>query len=110
MPSMRARGGSCIAPRSAATGPIERDAAMSTAPRTEARATAAIAEIVVRTVKIPLVTPYKVSSQVFDYFDPLVVEMRDADGRIGWGEALISSFYTNETPEGGWAFCNEMAE
>jgi L-alanine-DL-glutamate epimerase-like enolase superfamily enzyme len=83
---------------------------MSTAPRTEARATAAIAEIVVRTVKIPLVTPYKVSSQVFDYFDPLVVEMRDADGRIGWGEALISSFYTNETPEGGWAFCNEMAE
>ena len=69
-----------------------------------------IAEIVVRTVKIPLVTPYKVSNQVFDCFDPLVVEMRDADGRAGWGEALISAFYSNETPEGGWAFCNAMAE
>ena len=81
-----------------------------TVPAPETRASATIAEVVVRHVKIPLVTPYKVSSQVFDYFDPLVVELRDVDGRTGWGEALISSFYTNETQEGGWAFCNAMAE
>src|SRR6185295_6761040 len=70
---------------------------------------ATLDEVIVRRISIKLVTPYKVSGQVFDVFDPLVVELRDTDGRTGWGEALISAFYCNETQDGGWAFCNEIA-
>jgi L-alanine-DL-glutamate epimerase-like enolase superfamily enzyme len=69
-----------------------------------------IAEIVLRRLRLKLSTPYKVAGRVFDDFDPIVVEMRDSDGRTGFGETVISEGYTNETPEGGWRFCHEMAE
>lgn len=59
--------------------------------------------------EFPLHTPYKVSAKVYTAFPPIIVEMRDADGRTGWGEAVISTGYSHETPEGGWDFCREMA-
>jgi len=37
-------------------------------------------------------------------------EVRDADGRIGWGEAHISPGSSTETREGGWAFTCGLAE
>jgi L-alanine-DL-glutamate epimerase-like enolase superfamily enzyme len=69
-----------------------------------------IAQIVIRQLKIPLTTPYEVSRSVFHDFRPIVVEMHDRDGRVGWGEVVISEGYTNESPEGGWRFCTAMAE
>jgi len=69
-----------------------------------------IEQIVVRRLKMPLTTPYKVSRRVFNEFDPIVVEVRDRDGRVGWGETVISKGYTNESQEGGWRFCTGMAE
>lgn len=69
-----------------------------------------IERIVIRRLKMPLTTPYKVSRRVFHDFDPIVVEMRDRDGRVGWGEVVISEGYTNESPEGGWRFATGMAE
>lgn len=70
---------------------------------------ALIEEIVLRKARMPLVTPYKVSSHVFHDFDPIIVEVRTGDGATGWGETVISTGYTNESPEGGWAFCNGIA-
>jgi L-alanine-DL-glutamate epimerase-like enolase superfamily enzyme len=69
-----------------------------------------IAQIVVRRLKIPLTTPYRVSRIVFHDFHPIIVETHDRDGRVGWGEVVISEGYTNESPEGGWRFCTGMAE
>jgi len=69
-----------------------------------------IAEIHLHRIELPLTRPYKVSSKEILVFDPLVAEIRDIDGRSGWGEALISKGYGIETAEGGWAFCNSRAE
>ena len=46
--------------------------------------------VTVRVARIPLHTPYKVSGTVFHHFEPIIVEMRDGDGRYGFGEAVIS--------------------
>ena len=71
---------------------------------------AKIAEILLRRLSLPLIVPYKVSRREFHHFDPIMVEMRDADGRFGWGEADIQPGYSNETPESGWHYCQDMAE
>ncbi|MCH8198239.1 MAG: hypothetical protein IH904_09165, partial [Proteobacteria bacterium] len=69
-----------------------------------------ISEITLHLVKLPLITPYRVSYRVYEDFDPIIVEARDADGRTGWGEGHISPGYSFETIEGGWAFCRAQAE
>ena len=48
-------------------------------------------------------------SRTFTEFEPIIVEARDADGRIGWGEGHISPGSSSETRDGGWAFCREHA-
>lgn len=68
-----------------------------------------ISEITLYELKLPLVRPYKVSHKVFHEFRPILVEVADADGRQGWGEAVISTGYSKETVNGGWAFCEEVA-
>lgn len=65
-------------------------------------------EIRLHQVKLPLTMPYKVSQKVFHEFIPLIVEVK-GEGGEGWGEALISTGYSKETPDGGWTFCREMA-
>jgi len=47
-------------------------------------------EIVLRSVRLPLVRPYVLSYRTFTEFEPIVVEVRDGDGRVGWGEGHIS--------------------
>ncbi len=69
-----------------------------------------IQEINLYWVKSPLTVPYRVSYRTFNEFEPIMVEVRDADGRIGWGEGHISPGSTSETREGGWDFCRAQAE
>ena len=66
-------------------------------------------EITLRTVRLPLVRPYVLSYRTFTEFEPIIVQVRDSDGRIGWGEGHISPGSSAETREGGWAFCREHA-
>jgi L-alanine-DL-glutamate epimerase-like enolase superfamily enzyme len=66
-------------------------------------------EITLRTVRLPLIRPYVLSYRTFTEFEPIIVEVRDTDGRVGWGEGHISPGSSAETREGGWAFCREHA-
>src|SRR5205807_7175775 len=66
-------------------------------------------EITLRAVRLPLIRPYVLSYRTFTQFEPIIVEARDADGRIGWGEGHISPGSSSETREDGWAFCREHA-
>src|SRR5262249_39721272 len=67
-------------------------------------------EIVLRTVRLPLLRPYVLSYRTYTEFEPIIVEVRDGDGRLGWGEGHISPGSSSETREGGWAFCREHAQ
>jgi L-alanine-DL-glutamate epimerase-like enolase superfamily enzyme len=67
-----------------------------------------IREITLYRVDLPLITPYRLSYRTFESFEPLIVEVRDEDGREGWGEQHISPGSSDETREGGWAFAREM--
>ncbi len=69
-----------------------------------------VREIILYRLKLPLETPYHVSYRVYEDFEPIVVEARDADGRTGWGEGHISPGYSDETVDGGWSFCRARAE
>src|SRR5262245_16812002 len=66
-------------------------------------------KIVLRTVRLPLIRPYVLSYRTFDEFEPIIVEVRDDDGRVGWGEGHISPGSSSETRDGGWTFCNKYA-
>src|SRR5437667_3492346 len=66
-------------------------------------------EIVLRTVRLPLIHPYVLSYRTFTEFEPIIVEVSDADARVGWGEGHISPGSSSETRDGGWTFCREHA-
>jgi L-alanine-DL-glutamate epimerase-like enolase superfamily enzyme len=66
--------------------------------------------ITLHRIRLPLVRPYHVSYRVYEHFEPIIVEMRDSDGRSGWGEGHISPGYSHETIDGGWAFCRARAQ
>jgi L-Ala-D/L-Glu epimerase len=66
-------------------------------------------EIVLRTVRLPLIRPYVLSYRTFNEFEPIIVEVRDGGGRVGWGEGHISPGSSSETRDGGWTFCREHA-
>ena len=66
-------------------------------------------DLTLRMVRLPLIQPYVLSYRTFTEFEPIIVEARDADGRIGWGEGHISPGSSSETREGGWKFCREHA-
>jgi len=66
-------------------------------------------ELTLRMVRVPLIHPYVLSYRTFTEFEPIIVEARDADGRVGWGEGHISPGSSSETREGGWSFCREHA-
>ncbi len=66
-------------------------------------------EITLRKVRLPLIRPYVLSYRTFTEFEPIIVEVRDGDGRTGWGEGHISPGSSRETREGGWTFCRDHA-
>ena len=62
-------------------------------------------------VQLPLPKPYKVAFKTYLTFDPYIIQVRDTDGRIGWGEAHIPDGYSKkETPDVGWNFCREFSQ
>ncbi len=65
-------------------------------------------EITLYRADLPLTTPYRLSYRTFESFEPLIVEVRDGDGRVGWGEQHISPGSSAETRDGGWAFAREL--
>src|ERR1700756_2913519 len=68
-----------------------------------------LAEITLRIVRLPLMRPYVLSYRTLTEFEPIIVEVRDDDGRVGWGEGHISPGSSRETREGGWEFCRQHA-
>ncbi len=69
-----------------------------------------IEEVALYQVQVPLTVPYVVSTRTITAFDPIIVSVRNGEGVIGWGEALIAPGYTNETVEGAWRFCVDAAQ
>ncbi|MEX2450619.1 MAG: enolase C-terminal domain-like protein [Rhodospirillales bacterium] len=69
-----------------------------------------IQDVTIHKVSLPLHTPYAVAYHTYTEFEPVIVEVRDADGRVGWGESNISAGASKETPESGYAFSLEHAE
>lgn len=67
-------------------------------------------EINLYRVDLPLITPYRLSYRTFESFAPLIVEVRDEAGGIGWGEQHISPGSSAETREGGWTFARQLAD
>ena len=55
-------------------------------------------EVKLRTIRLPLIRPYVLSYRTFTEFEPIIVEVRDGDGRVGWGEGHISPGSSRETP------------
>ena len=68
-----------------------------------------IASLTLHLVHLPLTVPYHVSYRVYEDFDPILIEARDEDGRVAWGEGHISPGYSDETVEGGFVFCKRLA-
>jgi L-alanine-DL-glutamate epimerase-like enolase superfamily enzyme len=69
-----------------------------------------IAEVTLWRAKLPLVSPYKVSRWEFHDFEPFIAELRADDGRLGWGEAVITDGYGHETMAEGWRVLERQAE
>jgi L-alanine-DL-glutamate epimerase-like enolase superfamily enzyme len=64
----------------------------------------------VRRVRFPLVTPYRLSSGDLHLFDPFVIELCDANGDCGWGEAMIVPGYTHEAIDSAWQVACMLCE
>ncbi len=69
-----------------------------------------LCHIVLRRVRLPLITPYRLSYRTFEDFEPILVELRDESGRSGFGEGHISPGSSSETRTGGWAFAKRLAK
>jgi L-alanine-DL-glutamate epimerase-like enolase superfamily enzyme len=67
-------------------------------------------EITLYRARLPLITPYRLSYHTFKAFEPIIVELRDRSGRIGWGEGHISPGSSAETQDGGWTYAKQLAE
>jgi len=67
-------------------------------------------EVILRRVRLPLIRPYRLSYRTFTEFEPILVQVRSSAGREGWGEGHISPGSSSETREGGWRFCQTIAE
>ena len=68
-----------------------------------------LAEITLYRAELPLTVPYRLSYNSFESFQPVLVRLRDGDGREGWGEQHIAPGSSAETREGGWEFLRALA-
>lgn len=55
--------------------------------------------LIVHRRRIPLVRPFVTAVRTATFIDAVLVEVRDSDGRSGWGEAPTSWRVTGESPE-----------
>jgi L-alanine-DL-glutamate epimerase-like enolase superfamily enzyme len=67
-------------------------------------------EIILHRLEVPLTNPYLLAFGNLTSFDTILVEARDTDGRVGWGEASVIEAYSGETVENAWTFCRAAAE
>lgn len=61
-------------------------------------------------LSLPLTTPYHLSFGDLHAYDTVLVRVRDAQGREGWGEATVLTGYTDETIEGTWDGARALVE
>jgi L-Ala-D/L-Glu epimerase / N-acetyl-D-glutamate racemase len=59
-------------------------------------------QISVYRLKVPLHEPYRLAFGAIEWFDTIMVALRDCDGREGFGEATVLTGYTDETIEESW--------
>lgn len=62
-----------------------------------------------RLLSVPLVEPYRLAFGPVDHYDTIIVEIADADGRRGFGEATLLTGYTDETIAEAWPAARELA-
>ncbi len=62
-------------------------------------------EIKLSLLTLPLKAPYHLAFGDVIRFDTVLVEMRDGDGRYGFGEATLLPAYGGESADDAWAFC-----
>ena len=58
---------------------------------------------------MPLTQPYRLAFGPVDHYDTILVQLADADGRRGFGEATLLTGYTDETLAQGWPLARELA-
>jgi L-alanine-DL-glutamate epimerase-like enolase superfamily enzyme len=65
--------------------------------------------LTVHRLRVPLEVPYRLAFGPVEWFDTVLVEAVDRDGRTGFGEATILTGYTDETIEDSWRVAREFA-
>ncbi len=60
-------------------------------------------------LRVPLMTPYRLSFGPIHAFDTVLVEARDAERHVGLGEATYLTGYTDETIAESWALAQHLA-
>jgi L-alanine-DL-glutamate epimerase-like enolase superfamily enzyme len=60
-------------------------------------------------LSVPLTEPYRLAFGPVDHYDTIIVELADADGRRGFGEATLLTGYTDETIGEAWPAARELA-
>lgn len=65
--------------------------------------------ITVDRLRVPLTVPYHLSFGPVEHFDTVIVQVEDADGAAGFGEATVLTGYTDETIDGSFAVARELA-
>lgn len=71
---------------------------------------ARIERIEVHRLSVPLLRPYRLAFGDLTAFDTLLVELTDADGATGFGEATLLSGYTDESVDGAWLLAQQIAD
>lgn len=69
----------------------------------------ALDTIAVHRLRVPLTAPYRLAFGPVEYFDTIIAEAVDRDGRTGFGEATILTGYTDETIDDSWRAARELA-
>ena len=70
----------------------------------------ALEAIAIHRLRVPLTAPYRLAFGPVEYFDTIIAEAIDRDGRTGFGETTILTGYTDETIDGSWRAARQFAQ
>ncbi|MEM7222230.1 MAG: enolase C-terminal domain-like protein [Pseudomonadota bacterium] len=68
-----------------------------------------IEQLILRRLKLPLKTPYRLAFAELVCFETLLIEARDEDGRKGFGEATYLPGYGSESLDDAWSIAQQIA-
>ena len=68
-----------------------------------------IEQLILRRLRLPLKRPYRLAFTEVRCFETLLVEARDEQGRVGFGEATYLPGYGSETLEQAWTSAQDIA-